>query len=281
MKRYLFAALFVVLTAPVALMQSGIRPVQNVQPFVSQEVRGIEIQPAATAPDGTSVSMVLPPATPLWFAARIEGGKSYVAEAILAGKDRNFNDLAMTLWENDGTTPYAGNSDCSAETNSAAPSMQVNSAGFSTADGQRCTLTPDVATQLVLIRVISTQTGTLAVRLRETTVYSRWTVNSYNMYVPIHNPSQSSLAGWVLYYPEVTTGTFNGYVAWDNISLGGWGSTQFFHANSSITPNRGQLRIVLYKGTDLQLQTYAFNPATGNYLIFYSERLNHGSGNTW
>jgi hypothetical protein len=234
-------------------------------------------------PDGTSVSMAFTGGVDQWFAARVEGSKSYVAEALLAGNDRTGNDISMTLYQNDGATAYNGYYDCSSETNSAAPSMQASDAGFVSYDGRRCSFYPPVtAPSLVLVRISSAYSGTLKVRLRETTYYSRWTVNGYNMYVPVHNPSQSTITGCVVYYTEAATGTdVSSYTTADCFTLGGYGSTQFMHPMGSLTPNRGQVRVVLSKGTDVQIQTYGFNPSTGTYLVFYPERLNHGSGGTW
>lgn len=286
-------ALFaVVLMAPVAMMQSPDRAMQVTAAAPGQDSRAaMGTNPLNTTasdavnliPDGTSVSMAFTGGTPQWFAARVEFTKSYVVEAMLSGNDRNANDVSLALFENDGTTNYSGSYDCSAETNSAAPSMQSSSSTFLAADGARCSFYPPMASaSLVLVRATSSFTGTLKIRMRETTVYSRWTVNGYNMYVPVHNPSQTTVSGCVVYYQEGTTGTGpSTYVGADCFTLGGWGSTQFVHNNGAFTPNKGQLRVVMNKGTDLQIQTYAFNPATGNYLIFFPERLNHGSGGTW
>ncbi len=291
--KVLLALFAVVLMAPVAMMQSPDRATQITAPADSQDSRAaMGANPLNTTaadavnliPDGTSVSMAFTANVPQWFAARVEGSKSYVVEALLAGVDRNANDVTLALYENDGTTTYTGTSDCSEETRGAAPSMQASSTALtSPADGARCTFYPPVVSaSLVLVKVSSGFSGTLKIRMRETTVYSRWTTNSYNMYVAVHNMSQSTVSGVVVYYQEGIASpgptTFS-YV--DYFTLGGWGSTQFYHASGSLAQSRGQVRIVMSKGTDVQVQTYAFNPSTGNYLVFFPERLNHGSGNTW
>jgi hypothetical protein len=121
------------------------------------------------------------------------------------------------------------------------------------------------------------------VRMRETTVYGRYTVNGYNMYVAVHNPSAEPVAGWVLYWPENATNTSTGYAGFESFSLTGYGSTQFVRAAGAFTApgNRGQVRIYMTSGTDVHVQLCALNTGSNNYLFFTPSRTNNGSGNSW
>jgi hypothetical protein len=252
---------------------------------------GVENTTAASAvvlvPDGSSITQVVGAEAERWYAARLEAGKGYLVEAMHSGRDRTANDITMGIYESDGTTTFGDFLTCDVDTNSAAPSMQANSAASTMDDGKRCTVAVSTASvaKLVLVKLSGFYAGSpLMVRIRETTVYARYTVNSYNMYVAVHNPSAEPVSGYVVFWPEnLTTNVASSYVGFDMFTLSGYGSTQFAHtANQWATPgNRGQVRIYTTSGTDVHVQVYAFSPSANNYLFFAPQRVNGGSGNAW
>jgi hypothetical protein len=236
-------------------------------------------------PDGTSYSDTTANG---WFIARLEADKSYVVEAMASDNDGNNNFVDLSLFESDGTTPWgsANFQNCGVTMDQRAPALQATESF----DGSRCAVGPElnnaVSTRPLAFRV--TGRTPYHLRVRETTVYSRWTTNSYNMFIPLHNTGGFAMSGFVLYYPESgpTDVGAQGYVTFDNFSLGARSSTQFVHNNGTLSPNRGQLRVLLLGGlnsggTHDHMQAYAFNLAVGNYLFFAPEHVNDGRGNSW
>jgi len=272
----------------VVLLGASGSPLSGDQEQVRSAVGATNVTPDAAMqmiPDGSSIVQTTGALDTRWYAARVEAGKSYVVEAMHSGRPRTGDDISMDLWENDGITSWQEFSSCDAVTNSAPPSMQASGAGETLDDGKRCAVAvyTDSVAKLLLVKVTNTFASPLMVRIRETTVYGRYTVNSYNMFVAIHNPSSTQVTGFVLYYPENTTNTASSYVAYESFVLGGYGSTQFARPQNAFAApgNRGQVRIYTYQGTDVHVQLYAFNPSANNYLFFTPQRANNGNGNSW
>lgn len=242
---------------------------------------------ATLVPDGSSVTQPIGAEIERWYAARVEAGKSYVFEAMQSGRDRTSNDISVQIFENDGVTTFQDNWAYDGDTNSAAPSMQASSTTNVTWDGVRCamSLLTTSPAKLVLFRVYNFWSGTpVMVRMRETTIYGRYSVNGYNMFVAVHNPSATPVAGFVVYWPEnTTTNTSSNYVGFESFSLPGYGSTQFTRSAGAFAApgNRGQVRVYMTSGTDVHVQLYAFNPTANNYLFFQPSRANGGNGNSW
>ncbi len=224
-----------------------------------------------------------------WFIARLEAGKSYVVESENSDNDGGNNITFLSLFESDGTTPWANANfeTCGPEMDSMAPSLEAAGGG----DGARCSVGPQINVAAPSTRVIAIQVGGTPpyhVRVRETTVYSRWTTNGYNMYVALHNSNASQINGVALYYPEngATDNAPNSFNGFNNFQLGARSSTQFVRASGSTGPTlRGQMRILLFfsglpGGTHVHVQTYAYNTAAGQYLMFTPEHINWQS-NSW
>jgi hypothetical protein len=227
-----------------------------------------------------------------WYATVVEGGHSYAIEVFNITDGLTNNHATVSLYENDGVTNFlAANTGACNTNNQAAPSLE-GSNGQS--DGVRCLVIPALnnATPNRILKIHILDAGGVSacsnclhrIRVRETTVLSRWTVNGYNMYVAVHNPSIVPLTGTVLYYGDSPAGPMD-YVAADNFSLVGLGSVQFVHSNLTLNPNHGSVHVLVYAtgiygGVDTSVQTYAFNTAANNYLFFVPDRLNHGGANT-
>lgn len=273
----------------VVLLGASGSPLSGGQEQVRSAVGATNVTPDAAVqlvPDGSSVTQTVAADDTRWYAVRVEAGKGYLVEAMHSGRSRQVNDIYMDLWENDGTTPWSDFSSCDAATNSAPPSMQASSAGESLEDGKRCAVAVYTAStaKLLLIRMTGTYAAPLMVRVRENTIYGRYTVNGYNMYVAIHNPSSTPVSGFVLYFPENATNTATSFGStYDTFDVGGYGSVQFSRpADSLAAPaNRGQVRIYTWRGSDVHVQLYAFNSGANNYLFFTPQRTNNGNGNSW
>jgi hypothetical protein len=234
-------------------------------------------------PDGTSYQDATAGG---WFIARLEAGKSYVVEALASDNDGNTNQVVLALFESDGVTPWdtANFGTCGLE--QMAPALQATGTG----DGDRCAVAPALSNATSTRSLAFQVTGQTPyrVRVRETTVYSRWTVNGYNMFIPLHNTGAFTIRGVVLYYPESASADVGAadFVAFDNFALGARSSTQLVRNSGSLPPNRGTLRVLLVfasppgGGTHLHMQTYAFNTAAGQYLFFAPEHINW-QPNSW
>jgi hypothetical protein len=234
-------------------------------------------------PDGTSYFDATASG---WFIARLEAGKSYVVEAEASDNDGGVNAVDLNLFESDGTTAWDVANFQTCGLDQRAPALQATG----NVDGARCAVGPALSNATSTRPMAFQVTGQTPyhVRIRETTVYSRWTVNGYNMFIPLHNSGAFAVDGFVLYYPENGAANVGAgdYVSFDNFHLGARSSTQFSHASGSLTPNRGTMRVLLLfdpplvGGTHVHVQAYAFNPAVGNYLFFVPEHINWDA-NSW
>jgi hypothetical protein len=241
-------------------------------------------------PDGTSVSDALGEAAEKWYVATIEQGKSYVLEAMDPYGDLGNNCVLLTVYDSDAVTTPPANAQIDPNANTIAPSMEVNF------DGARVAIRSSIGSAFALTRVlyfsvIQCATGdTFKIRLREATVYSRWTVNSYNMFVALQNTTTTAVRVQVIYYDDTGAngGSTGDVVTADVVTVPAMGAAQVSHAANSLSPNRGALRVQWSgQGSGLvpgavNVQTYALNVATGVYLDFLAERVNDGrTGRSW
>ncbi len=236
-------------------------------------------------PDGTSLVDNNGDGTDQWFVAAIDTGKSYVLDVLQSDNDKSANAISAGLFESDGTTAWSGyHGVCGpAALDSLAPSLQGSSDSGSSGDGVRCNImyytsvTPP--THLAFIKVTATFSGNFHIRLRENTWYSRYTVNGYNYYVPISNSTAGTVSGWAMYYGAA--GSADGTPDFqETFTLTPFAATQLVHSAGSISPATGTLRVLTYDGTDVVVQSLAFNPAINQYLTFTPVRLNN-LGNSW
>ncbi len=233
-------------------------------------------------PDGTSYSDFQGATAGKWFVANVEHGKSYVLEMHDPYGDLGNNCTSVTVYDSDGVTTPPASTELDYNASTIAPSMEVS------VDGTRVAIRPDLSAgtfRTYYFKVTQCATGdTFKIRLREATIYSRWTVNSYNMFVALQNTTATDVQVQVLYYDD--TGSL---VTFDSgIVVPAFGATQLQHPLNTLNPNHGALRVQwwgvgagLVPGA-INVQTYAFNVAAGVYLDFVAERVNDGrTGRSW
>jgi hypothetical protein len=234
-------------------------------------------------PDGTSYFDSFSDGATQWFTARVENGKSYVVEAINPFDDLNFNQISSVgIFESDGTTPMT-NAQVNCGTAAVAPSLEVS------LDGIRCVVRPFVGSGFppknITISVTQAFGSSFQVRMRESTIYSRWTVNGYDMHVELQNTGANTANAQVCLYGDAGGGDI---LACSPFDIPGHGSTKIVYPSLSISPNRGGLRVgaspigTVFVPGQVNLQTYAFNTGTGTYLFFTPEKINDGrTANSW
>ena len=229
--------------------------------------------------------------SPKWFAAILEGGHSYAVEVVDTIDGLGNNHPVVDLWEADGTTSFfTTNTGACGTPGSAGPGLEGAVPGG--ADGVRCLFYPALdngaVTRVVKIRVRDPLQGmaggcqncSVRVRIRETTISSRWSVNGYDMFVALHNNSTVPMAGQVLYYGDAPAGPAS-TVAVDGFTLGRLGSQQFVRSSLTLNPNHGSVHVILSGsavngGVDCTVQTYAYSVTQGTFNTFTPEKLNHG-----
>lgn len=232
-------------------------------------------------PDGTSISDAQGATAGAWFVAKVESGKSFVLETIDPYGDLSGNCVNTTVYDSDGTTTPPADAEVE-DAENIAPAMNVSD------DGERKAIRPDIggaATRTFYFKVTQCVTSdAFQIRLRESTVYSRWTVNSYNMFTALQNTTATDVQMQIIYYSDAGVAvTFN-----SGIVVPAYGAVQITRPSDSIAPNHGALRVQWWGlGAGLtpgavNVQTYAFNIAAGNYLTFLPERVNDGrTGRSW
>ena len=229
--------------------------------------------------DGTSISDQFGIDTSQWYGSTLESGKSYVLEANVPAA--RYSDPAFPtpgLWDQNGTTPLT-NVDLNCNTSGQTPS-------FPTSTGFRCTLRPKDSVGVKEMRIsLFGQLTQFRIRLRESTIYSRWTTNGYNMYIALQNTSVSGANLTVMLLSDAPSYPPTPVVS-QNVTVGGFGSAQLVFLAGSLSPNRGTVRVLagppnfLFVPGQITVQAYGFNPTTNTYLPFQTERVNDGK-TTW
>jgi hypothetical protein len=271
----------VVLIATAAMGQNPKKPTERAA--VTPKINTSAANARVIIPDGTSLIDAFSDGVDQWFIARLEGGKSYVLEAIDPYGDLTSNAIGtLSVWESDGTTPVTNTSvTCGVGASVVAPSLEVDQ------DGIRCVIVPFVGAAFppknVAFRVQQGGGSLFHIRLRESTIFSRWTVNGYDMHIELQNTTADQADVQVCLFGD-TGGSGTPVVGCDSLAIPGWGSAKLVKPAGSIAPNRGTLRVIgstaggNYVPGQINLQTYAYNPAVGNYLFFVSEKVNDGRG---
>jgi hypothetical protein len=237
-------------------------------------------------PDGTSVTDSQGATAGKFYVANVEQGKSYVLETHDPYGDLDNNCISTTVYDSDGTTTPPADAELDTTAAHIAPSMEVSD------DGERIAIRPDIGAGFPVTRTFYfkvTQCNTadaFKIRLREATIYSRWTVNSYNYFVALQNTTATEVQVQLIYYGDAggtTAVAFN-----SGVVVPAFGAIQITRAADSLAPNHGALRIQWWGVGEglvpgqLNVQTYAFNVAAGNYLDFVAEKVNDGrTGRSW
>ncbi len=250
-------------------------------------------------PDGTSVSQPIGALETRWFVFQVEAGRSYVVEAVDSNGDLSADAVgAISITDATGlAVPIDTVADCTLTLRDQAPGLSP------TNNGRRCSVhvaAPDQATTNRKDVYVSVAQGTgsgVNVRVRDATLFGRWTTNGYEFHIEFDNTTADPVCAQALLYRE------SGYAfsaGWGN-AAGNLGRYQLLiPPNGSIKTvvpdglavggtNRGTLRIVGCPASDsnfvpgaVHVSTYAFNPVTHVYLFFYNWQSHNGSGaNSW
>jgi hypothetical protein len=251
-------------------------------------------------PDGTSVSQLINGGETRWFAFQVEPGKMYVVDAIDTSGDLGANGVGtLSIVAADGVSaPPDTHVDCGAGLRDLAPGLNV------TDNGKRCTVYVNAPDDTTLNRrgvYVGMTPGTGAavnVRVRESTLYGRWTTNGYDFHLELDNTSADAICVRALFYRDSGYtfsgsgwGDASGNLSSQDISVPANGSTKIVLASGTPVGAsvRGTLRLLGCPGTGfnyvpgtVHVSTYAFNPVTSVYLFFYNWQGHNGSaGNSW
>ncbi len=251
-----------------------------------------------TVPDGTSLYQPIGPAEKRWFAFEAEPGKTYVVDILDPYGDLGANVIGLVaVTDSSGlAAPPEANSNCSFSATNRAPGLEA--AG---SDGWRCiirTFTPsNGATQNKRGIYVSVGSGggtSFQIRVRESTMYGRWTTNSYDFHIELQNTTADSTCAQIVLNPNAgyayngATWTVTGTIFSTQITVPPMGAAKTVVPNGTLSggENRGTMRITdcgtgqLVPGA-LNVSSYAFNPLTNVYLFFTPTKANEGGQNTW
>ena len=245
-------------------------------------------------PDGTSLVQAHASGETRWFAFNVEQGKTYAVEAIDTAGDFDFNALTLGVFASDGTSaPPEAQVNCG-NRDSAPPSLEVQGAGL---DGARCVIRvnyPDFLQTLnkraMYASVSSNRTTPFQIRVRESTLYGRWTTNGYDFHVELQNTSTDPVCVELDFYPGTGVVGPTGNIFATVLTVPPKGAAKYVRPNASTAggDNKGTLRVHdcgnghFVPGT-IQLNTYAYNPVTTNFIPYSSSSsVNNGStANSW
>ncbi len=271
------------------------RPVaERLEPLDNTQVGAARI----IVPDGTSLYQPIGALETRWFAFEAEPGKTYVVDIVDPYGDLGANVIgAVAVTDSSGVSaPPEANSNCvSPVPANRAPGLEVNS------DGWRCiirTFSPaNGLTQNKRGIYVSIGSGggtSFQIRVRESTIYGRWTTNGYDFHIELQNTTADSTCAQIVLNPQ-TGYTYSGGV-W--LVPGVVFSTQLtvppLGAIKTVVPSgtasggafRGTMRITdcgtgeLVPG-GLNVSSYGFNSTINGYLYFFPTNSNHGGQNTW
>ncbi len=247
-------------------------------------------------PDGSSLQQAVGGVGETrWFVFGAEPGKTYVVEAVDVTSDLAANTIgALNVYAADGATtpPPETNVDCAASTR--APALEV------AADGMRCIVRayPPTAGNSQNKRGLYVAVGSVAgpsfqIRVRESTLYGRWTTNGYDFHVELQNTTAESMCAQVLFLPNSGNsyaGTWSGSLTTQTLTIPPFGANKYVLPNgTAVGPDlRGTLRIsacsspVNLMPSGLHVSTYAFSPGINQYLYFFATPANNGAtSNSW
>jgi len=131
------------------------------------------------------------------------------------------------------------------------------------------------------------------VRVRESTIYGRWTTNGYDFHVELQNTTADTMCAEVILLPNAGdsyAGTWSGAVTTQTLTVPAFGANKTVFLNGTLVgaDKRGTLRIgacgapVNLMPSGLNVSTYAFSPGINQYLYFFTNAANNGAtSNSW
>lgn len=242
--------------------------------------------------DGSSLYQAWAGDTVKWYAVRIEPGKTYVVDAVDPYTDYiNGSVAGLGIYEIDGTTTPPAETDVNCGAESIAPGL----ANF----GLRCIIRAFVPSgttlndRLVFIRVDQWVNTAFQIRVRESTVYGRWTTNNYDFHVEVQNTTAKSVCAQIIFYPNsgltYSGGVWSGPLAVAVLTIPPFGANKYVLPDGTLvgTDKRGTLRVgACFTSVDLnsaaiQVNTLGYSQALQQFLPYSTVQPNAGSGNSF
>ena len=244
----------------------------------------------ALVPDGTSHEECFSGDTTKWYGWLAEPGKTYSVDAYDPYSDYFQGAVgSLAVFQTDGTSsPPETNVLCSSTAADLAPGFGASS-GY---NGSRCivrTFVPAAGNaqdkRTIAIRVNSFTNACFAIRVRESTIYGRWTTNGYDFHVELQNTTENSVCAEVDLYQNSGTTYNSTNPNFYYLTVPAYGADKIVVPAGTMvgSDRRGTLRVHACPGTvnlnpgSLHVSTYAFNPVSGQYLYFFPWTANNGN----
>jgi hypothetical protein len=271
-------------------LAAGLAQAQTVGPLANTSVANARV----IVPDGSSLLQAIGGGETRWFVFGVEPGKTYVVEVVDPYSDLVANTIGSVLaYDASGVAaPPEATVDCTANTR--APALEVAS------DGKRCVVrtfppTPgNTQNKRGIYIAVATVTGpSFQIRVRESTIYGRWTTNGYDFHVELQNTTADSMCAEIIFLPNTGdsyAGTWSGGLTVLQLTIPPFGANKTVFANSTLVgpDNKGALRIGACAAptnlvpSGLHVSTYAYNPVTDKFLYFFTNTANNGAtSNSW
>lgn len=256
-------------------------------------------------PDGSNVFIGWGSEGQKWYYTEVEAGKTYVVDVIDPYADAGGGSPdGIAIFDSDGTSaPPELTYGCS-ESTTTNTSGPAGRAPAILNYGERCiirTYVPDtIGTSLnkrpIYIEVLHFGTNNAAqIRVRESTIYGRWTTNGYDFHIELQNTSSDSMCVQILLYPNSgLTYTGSGYtnvpIYFNSITVPAFGANKLVVPNGTTSgvsaDKRGTMRLHDCGSGELNtaalnVSTYAFSPGINQYLYFFSTSANHGTSGSF
>ncbi len=189
-------------------------------------------------PDGSSLQQPIVAGETRWFVFGAEPGKTYAVEVVDPNSDLAANTIG-TLNANDASgvsAPSETNVDCTANTR--APALEVAS------DGKRCivrTFPPAPGNTQnkrgIYVAVGSVMGPSFQIRVRESTIYGRWTTNGYDFHVELQNTTADSMCAEIMLLPgtgDIYTGAWSGGLTVTTLTIPPFGANKVVFASGTL-----------------------------------------------
>ena len=258
-------------------------------------------------PDGSNLYVGWTTETAKWYYTEVEPGKTYVIEAMDPYADKGLGSFdGIGIYESDGTTspPAETQVDCGISNSDGDESGVEEIAPAILNYGPRCivrTYFPTGSTTLnkrkIFIKVDHFGTNNAGqIRVRESTVYGRWTTNGYDFHVELQNTTADPMCIYVLLFPDQGL----------TYSAGAFGNLPIFvtqltvpayGANKVVIPNgttvgasadkRGTMRLQAcpfngnFNTDGLHVNTLGYSTTLGQFLLYTPSKNRNGTSGSF
>jgi hypothetical protein len=240
-------------------------------------------------PDGSSLLQAIASGETRWFAFGIEPAKTYVVEVVDPYSDIVENGIDPMLIRDATGVGGPPEVDWWCHTNNVrAPALSSDTVG-----GQRCVVRawPPAPNRTqnkrgVYVAVSRVAGPSFRIRVRESTLYGRWTTNGYDFRVVVDNRGVDSTCAELLFFPQAGAthdgSVWSGAMVSATLTVPPFGSREYVLANGTLvgSDNKGAVRIGAcgtplaphvtdFVAGSVHVTTYAYNPVTGKHLYFF------------